>query len=94
MAHESYYYIKEIVTGAPNYTQHQNSAHSKNSPIDCDEVMLTNIQWHMVAISKLRYRKYWAIQVKVHLKPDKKQLHYQIIQYTGMATPTCGMYVF
>ena len=29
----------------------------------------------------------------VHLKPDKKQEQYQIIQYTIMATPTFGTYV-
>ena len=28
--------IKEIVTGAPIDTQHQNNAHSKSSPMDCD----------------------------------------------------------
>ena len=26
---------KEIATGAPNDTLHQNNAHPKNSPIDC-----------------------------------------------------------
>ena len=30
--------IKEIVKGAHNDTQHQNSAHPKTSPIDCDGV--------------------------------------------------------
>ena len=38
-----YNYIKEIVTGAPNDTQHQSNAHPKNSPIDCDGVLLTNV---------------------------------------------------
>ena len=53
--------IKEIVTGAPNDTQHQNNAHQKtkqptnkqNSPIDCDGVLLTDVQCHMVPISIL-----------------------------------------
>ena len=43
--------IEEIVTGAPNDTQHQNNAHPKNSPLDCDGVLLTNLQCHMVPIS-------------------------------------------
>ena len=43
--------IEEIVTGAPNDTQHQNNAHPKNSPLDCDGVLLTNVQCHMVPIS-------------------------------------------
>ena len=29
----------------------------------------------------------------VHLKPDRKQYQYQIIQYTSMAAPTNDMYV-
>ena len=33
-----YNHIKEIVTGAPNDTQHQNNAHPKTSPIDCEKV--------------------------------------------------------
>ena len=44
-------YIKEIVTWAPNNTQHQNNAHAKTSRIDCGGVLLTNAQCHMVPIS-------------------------------------------
>ena len=36
-------------------------------------VLLTNVQCHMVPISILRYKEYWTIQLKVHLKPDRKQ---------------------
>ena len=43
--------IREIVKGEPNDTQHQNNAHPKNSPIDCDWVQLANAQCHMVPIS-------------------------------------------
>ena len=43
--------IREIVTGAPNDTEHQNNTHPKHSPIDCDGILLTNAQWHMVPLS-------------------------------------------
>ena len=43
--------LTEIVIGAPNDTQHQNNANPKNSPIDCDGVLLTNAQCHMVPTS-------------------------------------------
>ena len=36
--------IKGLVTGAPNDTQHQNNAHPKVSSLDCDGVLLTNVQ--------------------------------------------------
>ena len=42
--------IKEIETGAPYDTKHQNNAHPKTSPIDYDGVLLTNIQCHVVPI--------------------------------------------
>ena len=53
-----YYYIKKVVTGAPNDTQRQNNAHPQNSHVDCDKVLLANVQCHMVPISILRYREY------------------------------------
>ena len=31
-------YIKEIVTGSPNDTQHQNKAHPKTRLIDCEQL--------------------------------------------------------
>ena len=40
--------IKEIVTGASNDTQHQNNAHTKTNPTDCDWELLTNAQCHIV----------------------------------------------
>ena len=62
--------IKEIVTGAPNDTQHQNNTHTqKSSPVDCDGVLLTNAQFRMVPISILWYREYWTLQQKVRLYP-------------------------
>ena len=48
---------KEIATGAPNDTLHQNNAHPQKSPIDCDGVLLTNAQCHMVPISISRCRE-------------------------------------
>ena len=44
------YSIKEIVTGAPDDTQHQNNVPPKTSPIECDGVLLTKSQCHMVHI--------------------------------------------
>ena len=43
-----YNYIKEIVTEAPNDTQRQNNAHPKTCPIDCDGVLLTNVQTYFI----------------------------------------------
>ena len=60
--------IKEIVTGAANDTQHQNNAHPKTSPIDCDGVLRNNVQCLMVPISILWYREYWTIQLKCTLE--------------------------
>ena len=68
------YYIKEIVTGSPNDPKHQNSAHPKHSPIDCDGVLLTNVQCHMVPISILWYRKYWNIQLKCTLETRQERI--------------------
>ena len=62
--------IKKIVTGAPNAIQHLNNAHPNTSPIDCDGVLLTIAQCHMVLISIPWHREYWTIQLKAHLKPD------------------------
>ena len=45
--------IKEIVTGAPNDTQHQNNAYTKSNNVDCDGVLLTNAKSHMVPTSIL-----------------------------------------
>ena len=42
------YYVENK---APSDTQHQNNAHPKTNPIDCDGVQLTNAQCHMVPIS-------------------------------------------
>ena len=42
--------IKKMIRGAPNDTQHQNNAHTKKGPIDCDGVLLTNVQCCMVPI--------------------------------------------
>ena len=81
------------MTEAPNDIQQQNDAHPKTSPIDCDGVLLTDVQYHMVPISILWYREYWTIQLKVQLKPDLKQEQFKIIQYTNMATPTFDIYV-
>ena len=39
--------IKEIVKGAHNDTQHQNSTHPKNSPIDCDGWPMYNVTWYL-----------------------------------------------
>ena len=47
--------IKAIVTGVPNDNQHQNNAHPKTSNIECDGVLLTNAQCHMVPISLVAY---------------------------------------
>ena len=47
----------------------------------------------MIPICILWNREYWTTQLKVNLKPDRKQWQYQIIQHTSMATPTFGMYV-
>ena len=52
---------KEIVKGAQNDTQHQNSVHPKNSPLDCDGVHLTDAQCHIVLISISWYRESWTI---------------------------------
>ena len=54
-----YKYIKQIIRGAHNDIQHQNNAHPKNCPIDCDGVQLTNAQCHMVPISILWYPESW-----------------------------------
>ena len=59
-----YNYIKKIVTGAPNDTQHQNNAHPKSSLIDGDGVLLTNAQCHLVPISILWYWECWTIHLK------------------------------
>ena len=66
--------IKEIVTGAPNDTQHKNNAHPKTSPIDCDGVLLTNVQCHMVPISISWYREYWTIQLIFTLQSRQETL--------------------
>ena len=57
-----------MVTVAPNDTQHQNDANPKNSPIDCDGVLLTNVQCPYYDIQNIELNK-----LKVHLKPDRKQ---------------------
>ena len=56
--------IKEILKGAHNDTQHQNSARLRTSAIDCDGVQLTNAKYHMVPISILWYRESWTIHLK------------------------------
>ena len=43
----------EIVAGATNDTKHQNNAHPKTSPIDCDRALLADVQYHLVPISIL-----------------------------------------
>ena len=40
----------------------------KPSPIDCNGVLLTNVQCHMVPISILWYREYWTIQLRCTLE--------------------------
>ena len=60
----SHNYIDEIETGVPNDTQHQNNAHPKPSPINCDGVLLTNVQCQIVPISILWYREYWTMELK------------------------------
>ena len=60
--------IKYTVTLAPNDTHRENNAHPKNSPIDCDGVLLTNVQCHMVPIPISWYREYWMIQLKCTLE--------------------------
>ena len=67
--------MMKIVTGAPNDTQQQDNVHTKNSLIDSDGVLLTNVQCHMVPVSIFWYikRKLNYMQLKVHLKPDRKQ---------------------
>ena len=48
-----------------------------------------NVTWYLYP--------YYGIEntgpYKVHLKPDRKQQQYQIIQSTSKATPNFGMYV-
>ena len=43
-----YNFIKEIVTDASNDSQHQNNAHPKHSPIDCDGGCwpILNVTWY------------------------------------------------
>ena len=53
-------------------TQHNNNTRpKKTSPIDCNGVLLTNVQCHMVPISILWYREYWTIQLKC--TPEARQ---------------------
>ena len=59
--------IKEIVKGAHINTQHQNSAHPRNSLIDCDGVQPTNAQCHIVPISILWYWESWHLQFKKYI---------------------------
>ena len=47
----------ERVKGTDNDIQHQNSAHPKTSPIDCDGVQLSNAQCYMVPICILEYKE-------------------------------------
>ena len=54
----TFYSIKEIVTKAPNDTQHQNNAHPKTILIDCNGVLLANVQCRRVPIFILWYREY------------------------------------
>ena len=56
--------VKDVVKVAPNDTQHQNNAHPKSSPIDCDGVQPTNAQCQMVPISISWYRDCWTRQFK------------------------------
>ena len=58
------YSIKELLKGTHNNTQHHNNAHPTSSPVDCDEVQLTNEQCHMVLISILWYRESWTAQLE------------------------------
>ena len=51
-----YNFIKGIVKGAHNDTQHPNSTYPDASPMDCDKVQLTNAQCHKVFISISWYR--------------------------------------
>ena len=57
-----------------NDTQHQNNAHRKNSPIECDGVQLTNVQCHMVPISISRYRESWTIQLKYTFETRQERI--------------------
>ena len=43
-----YNFIKELVKGTHNDTQHQNNAHPKSSPIDCGMAQLANAQYHTI----------------------------------------------
>ena len=56
--------IKELVRGTHNDTQHQNTAHPKNSPKDCDGVQLASAQCHTVPIFISWYRESRTIQFK------------------------------
>ena len=69
-----YYYVKKIVTGTLNDTQHPNNASPKTSPIDCDGVLLTNAQCHMAPISILWYIEYWTIQLKCPLETRQETI--------------------
>ena len=79
---------KEIVKGAHNDTQHQNSAHPNASPIDCDWVQLTNAQCHMVPYPCYDIENPELYNRNIHLKPSKQEKQYHIIQHTITATPT------
>ena len=66
--------LKEIVKGAHNDTQHQNSTHPKISSIDYDGVQLTNGQCHVVPISKLWYSESWTMQLKYTFETKQERI--------------------
>ena len=62
--------VKEMANGASNETQHQNKAHPKNSPIDCDGVQLTIAQWYSHPHHDTENAKLY--NWNINLKPNKK----------------------
>ena len=62
--------IREIVKGEPNDTQHQNNAHQKKRPIDCDWVQLASAQWYLYPYHDIENAEVY--NWNLHLKPNRK----------------------
>ena len=68
------FYIKRLVEGTQNYSQHENNSQpkEKKSPIDCDGMQLTNAQ-HGTYIHIMLQIIYEVYNWNIHLKPNRKE---------------------
>ena len=83
--------FQEIVKWAHNDTQHQNSEHPQNSPIDGDGVQLTDAQCHVVPLWISWHRETWTIQLKytVETKQERITVLYHPTLHHGHTNVRC-----